>query len=191
MASTSRRVSKAFASQEAFVSPSKRFGWLRGGSTSAVRDLGPINLKNIADPVRVFSLQVGAPVRVKPRSGSETLRSRVGGLLLLLRARGPRPCSGWLWPSGWLDWQTGLTSREPAASSVAAVDDKLAAAPRFSFVVLPFENLSGDSGQQNLADGLTERPDDRPFRNARTPSSLPAPPSPRTARFILHSRQVV
>ena len=35
--------------------------WLvKGRLDAAVRDLGPINLKNIADPVRVFSLQVGA-----------------------------------------------------------------------------------------------------------------------------------
>ena len=29
-------------------------------------DLGPIQLKNIADPIRVYSLDVGAPVDMKP-----------------------------------------------------------------------------------------------------------------------------
>jgi TolB-like protein/Tfp pilus assembly protein PilF len=33
-----------------------------------VRDRGPLDLKNIAEPVRVYSLQVGAPVGAKPPS---------------------------------------------------------------------------------------------------------------------------
>ena len=32
----------------------------------AVTDLGPTQLKNIAEPIRVFSLQVGAPAAAKP-----------------------------------------------------------------------------------------------------------------------------
>ena len=32
----------------------------------AVHDLGPIELKNIADPIRVYSLEVGKPAQVKP-----------------------------------------------------------------------------------------------------------------------------
>src|SRR5208337_1771999 len=44
---------------------------------------------------------------------------------------------------------------EPAAS-IAAVSDKLATAPGLSIVVLPFENLSGDSEQEFFADGITD-----------------------------------
>ena len=36
----------------------------------AVSDLGPTQLKNIAEPVRVYSLQVGVPAQVKPSSAS-------------------------------------------------------------------------------------------------------------------------
>ena len=38
----------------------------------------------------------------------------------------------------------------------AAVEDKLARAPRLSLVVLPFANLSGDPEQEYIADGLTD-----------------------------------
>ena len=37
-----------------------------------------------------------------------------------------------------------------------AAEDKLAAAPRLSIVVLPFENLSGDKEQDYFADGITD-----------------------------------
>src|SRR5271165_7212319 len=39
---------------------------VKGRLHIAVRDLGHQNLKNIADPVRVYSLEVGKPARVKP-----------------------------------------------------------------------------------------------------------------------------
>jgi TolB-like protein/class 3 adenylate cyclase/Tfp pilus assembly protein PilF len=37
----------------------------------AITDLGPTALKNIADPIRVYSLQVGVPALVKPATSSE------------------------------------------------------------------------------------------------------------------------
>jgi len=47
------------------------------------------------------------------------------------------------------------TPRAPAASATT-VEDKLATAPRLSIAVLPFENLSGDKGQDYFADGITD-----------------------------------
>src|SRR6202034_2719923 len=38
---------------------------VKGRLDLAVTDLGPIQLKNIADPVRVYSLQVGKPAQVR------------------------------------------------------------------------------------------------------------------------------
>ena len=38
----------------------------RRGSISRSTDLGPTQLKNIAEPIRVYSLQVGAPAAAKP-----------------------------------------------------------------------------------------------------------------------------
>jgi TolB-like protein len=39
---------------------------VKGRLDLGVTDLGPIRLKNIADPIRVYSLDVGAPVDMKP-----------------------------------------------------------------------------------------------------------------------------
>src|SRR6202046_2894042 len=39
---------------------------VKGRLDLAVSDLGPTQLKNIADPVRVYSLEVGAPAHAKP-----------------------------------------------------------------------------------------------------------------------------
>jgi TolB-like protein/class 3 adenylate cyclase len=41
----------------------------------AVTDLGPTQLKNIADSIRVYSLQVGAPAQAKPASTPATQKS--------------------------------------------------------------------------------------------------------------------
>ena len=39
---------------------------IKGRLDLAVSDLGPIQLKNIAEPIRVYSLEIGAPARAKP-----------------------------------------------------------------------------------------------------------------------------
>ena len=39
---------------------------VRGRLELAVRDLGPIQLKNIVEPIRVYSLEIGAPADTKP-----------------------------------------------------------------------------------------------------------------------------
>ena len=39
---------------------------VKGRLDLAVSDLGPTQLKNIAEPIRVYSLEVGAPARAKP-----------------------------------------------------------------------------------------------------------------------------
>ena len=38
------------------------------GRLLAISDLGPKELKNIAEPVRVYSLEVGKPAQAKPAS---------------------------------------------------------------------------------------------------------------------------
>jgi adenylate cyclase len=39
---------------------------VKGRLDLAVADLGPTQLKNIAEPIRVYSLRVGVPVQAKP-----------------------------------------------------------------------------------------------------------------------------
>ena len=109
-----------------------------------VSDLGTVPLKNIAEPLRVYSLEVGAPPEArspppadqakqlasKPRWLSAPLAAAIAALLVLAAA------SGWFL----LAWH----SVKPAEAA------------HLSIVVLPFTNLSGDSAQDYFADGVTE-----------------------------------
>jgi adenylate cyclase len=131
---------------------------VKGRLDLKVNDLGPTQLKNIAEPVRVYSLEVGQPAQAK--LAAAVAAAKDGSVAPALKPR------AWLsrWPAfaaalvaavlaaGGVAWRAGLAPRFIAAS----VDDKLATAPRLSIVVLPFENLSGDPEQDYFADGLTD-----------------------------------
>ena len=112
-----------------------------------VSDLGLVPLKNIAEPMRAYSLEVGQPAQAKPapsampadqlkvvaskrRISFAPLAAAIAALLLLAAA------SGWYLLGGRLT--------------------KPAEAARLSIVVLPFANLSGDPGQDYLVDALTD-----------------------------------
>jgi adenylate cyclase len=114
-----------------------------------VSDLGPTQLKNIAEPIRVYSLQVGVPALAKiateakppepkKRSSMASLAAGVATLLIVIAA------STW-----WL-----LSTNRPAP--VASNAPSPLAAQRLSIVVLPFANLSGDPAQDYLAGALTD-----------------------------------
>jgi adenylate cyclase len=112
-----------------------------------VSDLGPVPLKNIAEPLRVYSLEVGQPAHARPLQsatpadaakslaskrplGSAPLAAAIAALILLTVA------SGWILLVG--------RSVRPAQAA------------HLSVVVLPFANLSGDPSQDYFADGVTE-----------------------------------
>jgi adenylate cyclase len=120
---------------------------VKGRLDLAVTDLGPIPLKNIAEPIRVYSLRVGVPAQAKPamprgppapkkRSALSPLAAALVALLVLI--------AGGTW---WF-----LNANRPAAVASKAP----AEAARISLVVLPFTNLSNDPAQDYFADGVTE-----------------------------------
>jgi adenylate cyclase len=120
---------------------------VKGRLDLAVVDLGPTQLKNIAEPVRVYSLRVGAPAQAKPamptgppapkkRSALMPLTVALAALLVLIGA------AAW-----WF-----LDANRPAAIASKAPNE----AARLSIVVLPFTNLSNDPTQDYFADGVTE-----------------------------------
>ncbi len=122
-----------------------------------VSDLGPTQLKNIAEPVRVYSLQVGEPAQtMAPQSNTPATaanarpppKSRAFGRWSTLAAA----LAVVLLAAGGYAWRSGLAPRL-IGSSIA--EHRLRAAPRLSIVVLPFENLSGDPEQDYFGDGIT------------------------------------
>ena len=112
----------------------------------AVSDLGAIQLKNIAEPVRVYSLEVGKLAQVKPTKplASTQLSFPVllgAGIVTLIVIAG----SAWYF----------LGANRPATVTSNAAATRAEAA-HLSIVVLPFTNLSGDPNQDYFADGITE-----------------------------------
>jgi adenylate cyclase len=127
---------------------------VRGRLSLAVSDLGSAQLKNIAEPVHVYSLEVGLPAPAKPAVRSQPTapaakpppfwRSRLAATLAIVIVG---------LAAGTYAWRSGLA---PRMLGLSVAEDKLAAAPRLSIVALPFSNLSGDPDQDYFAEGVTE-----------------------------------
>jgi adenylate cyclase len=111
---------------------------VKGRLDLAVTDLGPTALKNIAEPVRAYSLQVGTPAVARPSTQPKALEPKKRSMLAL-------PTSGIV----------ALVILAGGAWYFLA-GSRPAAAAHLSVVVLPFTNLSGDSAQDYFADGVTE-----------------------------------
>jgi adenylate cyclase len=135
---------------------------VKGRLDLAVSDLGEQSLKNIAEPIKVYSLQVGVAVQAKPVAEAKppepkkhsALAPRAAGfaLLFVVIAGG-----AWYFFAG--------NRPAPVASNAAAPVE----AGRLSIVVLPFANLSGDPTQDYLTDALT---DELTTSLARIPNSF-------------------
>jgi adenylate cyclase len=123
---------------------------VRGRLDLAVSDLGPKELKNISEPVRVYSLEVGKPAQAKPATVMPRAKprepakpSRLALLSAAIAALVILASLAWYVP--------GANRFMPITSNALPPP-----APRLSLVVLPFANLSGDPAQDYLADALTD-----------------------------------
>jgi class 3 adenylate cyclase len=118
---------------------------VKGRLELAVTDLGQTPLKNIAEPVHAYLLEVGKPPSAKPlktvipRRHSLLVPLAIGIVALLVIASGASYLIG------------GDRTSTPALKALAPTE-----ANHLSIAVLPFANLSGDASEDYFADGITE-----------------------------------
>jgi adenylate cyclase len=130
------------------------FDHVRGKVDANFVDLGEKQLKNIARPVRAFSVDVGGPILPEPATPPKSAAPN----------KRPMPAL-WLAGLGVLTialamgaWYLFVANR-PASNPPAPIASNTAApaeAAHLSIVVLPFKDLSGDPAQDYFADGITD-----------------------------------
>jgi adenylate cyclase len=129
----------------------------------AVSDLGATQLKNIAEPVRVYSVEVGKPAnaqRGKPLL--KPIKPSQLNLVPILVAIAAIAGIGGLYSAGGLRWIIPSAPQSTTVSTTVELPKQVTSEPpklapeRLSIVVLPFVNLGGDPAQDYVADVITE-----------------------------------
>ena len=120
---------------------------VKGRLDLPIIDLGQTQLKNIAEPIRVYSLQLGVPSQTKPARRNTRFPAIAGIAALVVLAGG-----AWYFASGPKFTAPGAQQSTAVAQTTAGTTTS----PHLSIVVLPFANLSGNSSQDYFADGITE-----------------------------------
>jgi len=135
---------------------------VRGKVDADFADLGDQHLKNIARPVRVYSLEVGTAAKPKPIKRAERvapLLAIAGVLIALVLVAGG---AVWYFSHGFEPVArnaadlTAAKSVAIEAANPAATEPLKPSAAHLSIIVLPFANLSGDSAQDYFADCVTD-----------------------------------
>src|SRR6266478_4157992 len=130
----------ALASPGAICISANVYDEIRNKPEFQVKDLGEQKFKNVARPMRVYSLVASAPSvplsAAQPRVGRRAILAGVGALLLAAVAYG---VAKWRLPA------PSIPAAQPAAARVIR-----------SIAVLPLDNYSGDPNQEFFADGMTD-----------------------------------
>ena len=112
---------------------------VKGRLDLKVTDLGATQLKNIAEPVHVYSLEVGAPPTPGPAPRSRPMEPVAKSRRVSRRWAVVAALAGAIFAACTYAWHTGFA---PRLLGVSVAENKLATAPRLSIIVLPFENLT-------------------------------------------------
>jgi adenylate cyclase len=123
----------------------------------AVSDLGTTQLKNIAEPVRVYSLEVGSLEVGGPASAKQNKSAAPSAWLRTGSVR----LAGALFVAfvaiGIITWQIVERRSAPGQAGAGLSGDASSKRGEPTLAVLPFDNLSGDPSQDFFSDGISEQ----------------------------------